>query len=203
MEAVITGDIVNSEDYQATEWLGTLKDYFSKLGDTPIDWEIYRGDEFQLRVPLGQALEVAVHIKALMKSVKGLDVRMGVGIGEVTFVGSGVSESNGPAYQRSGRTFEGLKEHKQNLTIATGRKDYDRILNLMLRLALDFMDDWSPVSAEIVVMALEHPNESQKEIAARLNIQQSAVSQRQKRARLDLVQELLAYYSETIKEIRS
>lgn len=203
MEAIITGDIINSEDYKASEWLGTLKNYFSELGESPTDWEVYRGDEFQLRVPLEKALEVAIHIKALMKSIKGLDVRMGIGIGKVTFVGTGVSESNGPAYQLSGRTFEALKENKINLTIATGKKFYDRTLNLMIKLALDFIDDWSPVSAEIVAMALDNPNASQQEIAEHLNIQQSAVSQRQKRARLDLVQELLRYYTETIKEIAS
>lgn len=203
MEAIITGDIINSEDYKSSEWLGTLKNYFSELGESPTNWEVYRGDEFQLRVPLEKALEVAIHIKALMKSVKGLDVRMGIGIGDVTFVGVGVSESNGPAYQLSGRTFEALKENKINLTVATGKNFYDRTLNLMIKLALDFIDDWSPVSAEIVAMALDNPNESQQEIAERLNIQQSAVSQRQKRARLDLVQELLRYYTETIKEVAS
>lgn len=203
MEAIITGDIVNSEDYQASEWLEILKNYFSELGESPSDWEIYRGDEFQLRVPLENALEVAIHIKALLKSTKGLDVRMGIGIGEVTFVGVGVSESNGPAYRLSGRSFEALKENKINLTVATGDKFYDRTLNLMIKLALDFIDDWSPVSAEIVAMALESPTASQQEIAARLHIRQSAVSQRQKRARLDLVQELLRYYTETIKEIAS
>jgi len=200
MEAIITGDIINSDEYPASEWLDVLKNYFSKLGESPTDWEIYRGDEFQLRVPLKEALEVAIHIKALMKSIKGLDVRMGIGIGEVTFVGIGVSESNGPAYQLSGRTFEKLKENKINLTFSTGDKRYDRTLNLMVKLALDFIDDWSPVSAEIVAMALDNPKASQQEIAGQLNIQQSAVSQRQKRARLDLVQELLNYYSETIKD---
>jgi len=201
MEAIITGDIINSEDYQASEWLDILKNYFSKLGESPADWEIYRGDEFQLKLPLAPALEVALHTKALMKSIKGLDVRMGIGIGQVTFVGTSVSESNGPAYQLSGRTFEALKKNKINLMVATGNPMYDRTLNLMIKLALDFIDDWSPVSAEIVAMALENPNASQQETAARLDIQQSAVSQRQKRARLDLVQELLTYYSETVKDI--
>ena len=202
MEAIITGDIINSDEYPASEWLDVLKNYFSKLGESPTDWEIYRGDEFQLRVPLEEALEVAIHIKALMKSIKGLDVRMGIGIGEVTFVGTGVSESNGPAYQLSGRTFEKLKENKINLTFSTGDKRYDRTLNLMVKLALDFIDDWSPVSAEIVAMALDNPKASQQEIAERLNIQQSAVSQRQKRARLDLVEELLEYYPQTVKRMK-
>ena len=202
-QAIITGDIINSEQHNSSEWLGTLKSYFSKLGKSPEDWEIYRGDEFQLKVPLNKALETAIHIKALMKSVKGLDVRMGIGLGEVTFIGNGVSESNGPAYRRSGRTFESLKEDKSKLTIATGDGFYDDTLNLALKLALDFMNDWSTVSAEIVVMALENPDASQKEFAAKLGIQQSAVSQRQKRARLDLVFELLKYYSRISKEIVS
>ena len=203
MEAIITGDIVNSEQQPNANWLHVLKQYLSSLGESPTVWEVYRGDEFQLKVPLSTALETAIHIKALMKSIKGLDVRMGIGLGDITFIGSGVSESNGPAYRRSGRTFEALKEDKNKLTIATGDGFYDDTLNLILKLALDFMNDWSTVSAEIVAITLEDPEASQKKMAKRLGIQQSAVSQRQKRARLDLVFELLAYYSKIIKEIAS
>ncbi|WP_276167171.1 SatD family protein [Zobellia alginiliquefaciens] len=201
MVAIITGDIINSENHNSSEWLGILKDYLSKLGNSPIDWEVYRGDEFQLKIAKEDALEAAIHIKALIKTVKGLDVRMGIGLGNETFKGVGVSESNGPAYHRSGRTFESLKEDKLNLTIATGNGFFDDTLNLMLKLALHFMDDWSTVSAEIIVLALDNPSASQREIAETLNIQQSAVSQRQKRARLDLVLELLEYYTKTLKEL--
>lgn len=201
MIAIITGDIINSENYGVSEWLGMLKKYLSNFGESPTDWEVYRGDEFQLKIPYEDVLGAAIHIKALMKTIKGLDVRMGIGLGTETFKGVGVSESNGPAYHRSGRTFESLKEDKLNLTIATGSGFYDDTLNLMLKLALDFMDDWSTVSAEIVVLAFEHPKASQKELADRLGIQQSAVSQRQKRARLDLVFELLDYYDTILKEL--
>ena len=201
MIAVVTGDIIKSENYETSTWLDLLKNYFARLGESPADWDIYRGDEFQLRIGDEEALSTAIHIKALIKTIKGLDVRMGIGLGTQTFRGTGVSESNGPAYHRSGRTFESLKEDKLNLTIATGSDFYDDTLNLMLKLALDFMDDWSTVSAEIVVLAFEHPNASQKELAKRLGIQQSAVSQRQKRARLDLVFELLDYYNNIVKEL--
>lgn len=201
MIAIITGDIVNSENYEVSEWLGILKKYLSNFGESPTDWEVYRGDEFQLKLPREDVLGAAIHIKALVKTIKGLDVRMGIGLGTETFRGVGVSESNGPAYHRSGRTFESLKEDKLNLTIATGSGFYDDTLNLMLKLALDFMDDWSTVSAEIVVLAFEYPKASQAALAERLGIQQSAVSQRQKRARLDLVFELLDYYDNILKEL--
>ncbi|WP_047245111.1 SatD family protein [Maribacter thermophilus] len=201
MIAIITGDIVNSENHPSSEWMDILKEYFSRFGPAPMNWEIYRGDEFQLKVTQENALLVAIQIKAILKSIKGLDVRMGIGIGLETYIGSGVSESNGPAYQRSGRKLESLKDSKVNLSIATGNEFYDRTLNLMLRLALDFMDDWSVVSAEIIALVLDEPNASQKEIAKKLGIKQSAVSQRLKRARLNLVLDLLDYYEKQIKEI--
>ena len=202
MLAIITGDIINSENYKASEWIGMLKAYFNTLGNTPDTWEIYRGDEFQLKVDYEDALRVAIHVKALIKTIKGLDVRMGIGLGDETFRGLGVSESNGPAYHRSGRTFESLKEDKLNLTMATGSGFYDDTINLMLKLALDFMDDWSTVSAEIVVLALDNPDASQAVLAEKLGIRQSAVSQRLSRARLDLVLELLKYYEKILTELR-
>ncbi|MGB5821529.1 MAG: SatD family protein [Saonia sp.] len=201
MLAIITGDIINSENYTSSEWMDILKKYLSRLGESPAHWEIYRGDEFQLRIKPEQALRTAIHIKAIIKSIKGLDVRIGIGIGTETFTGTRVSESNGTAHQRSGRTFETLKKQKLNLAIATANKVYDRRMNLLLKLALDFMDDWSQVSAEVVALSLEKPNALQQQVSEQLKIQQSAVSQRQKRARLDLVLELLDYYTQTLKEI--
>lgn len=198
MIAVITGDIINSEHYKVAEWLDVLKQQLSKYGETPMHWEVYRGDEFQIKVPVVQALKVAISIKACIKKVKGLDVRMGIGLGDESFVGESVSESNGTAYQLSGRIFEKLKDQKLSLAVATENIEYDVVLNLIIKLALDFMDDWSPVSAEIIALALEKPDMQQQEIADKLGVQQSAISQRQKRARLDLVQQVLEYYSSTI-----
>lgn len=202
MIAIITGDIINSEEHKASEWIGILKNQFAKWGETPIDWEIYRGDEFQLKIAPKKALWAALQIKAIVKSIKDLDVRMAIGVGSEDFKGASVSESNGTAYKRSGRTFETLKEEKLNLAIATGNKKENQSLNLMIRLGLDFMDEWTSVSAEIVAIALSNPKTSQQDIAEQLSIQQSAVSQRQKRARLDLVEELLEYYPQTVKRMK-
>jgi predicted DNA-binding protein YlxM (UPF0122 family) len=201
MIAIITGDIMNSDHYAASEWMDILKSYLGRQGETPHDWEIYRGDEFQIRTTPQKALKMAIQIKALIRSINKLDVRMGIGLGSETFVGSSVSQSNGKAYQRSGRIFETLKEQKLNLALVTGDEDRDATLNLMLKLALNFMDDWSTVSAKMVSLTLDEPNVSQQEVADQLKIRQSAVSQRLKRARMDLVLDLLAYYEGNLKDI--
>ena len=202
MIAIITGDIINSQGNKTSGWLDGLKKYLDDVGKTPKDWEIYRGDEFQVRTFPENALRVAIQIKALIKCDQALDVRMGIGIGTETFRADKVGQSNGEAYQRSGRLFETLKEKKINLAIATGDRDRDRTLNLIFGLALDFMDNWSPVSAEMVVQAMKHPEDSQQRMAERFGVRQSAISQRLNRARMDLVLDVLQYYGSLIKEMK-
>jgi hypothetical protein len=201
MIAVITGDIVNSEQYPSSIWMPILKKVLNKYGVQPEIWDIYRGDEFQLKTSPLIALAAAIQIKAVIKSVKNLDVRIAIGIGDETYSGGRITEANGSAYKRSGRMFETLKEEKRTLALASGNDTQDHILNLMIKLALDFMDDWSTVSANTVAYTLEHPESSQEAMARHFKIKQSAVSQRQKRSRIQLLQELLEYYQLTIKQI--
>ncbi len=68
-------------------------------------------------------------------------------------------------------------------------QDFDEEMNLYLKLASVFMDNWSVASAELVEMALRHPSFTQKEIGLHLGIKQNSVSGRWKRAHVD---ELLA-----------
>jgi len=198
MIAILTGDIINSGGHEAKAWMPVLKKQLSKFGQTPEEWEVYRGDEFQIKTTPEKALALGVLLKAKVKTIKGLDVRLAIGMGNESFKSTRISESNGTAYQNSGRVFETLRAQKLNMAIKTGSAGKDLTLNLILKLALDFMDNWSVVSAEIIHLALENPQMQQQELATLLGIQQSAISQRQKRARLDLVQEVLAYYSDTI-----
>lgn len=195
MIAVLTGDVINSAGHSPKGWLVELKALLGGIGSNPEDWEIYRGDEFQLRLQAGKALETAVRIKALLKCRKGMDARIGIGLGEETYHTTRVSESNGPAYRESGRVFDRLREEKVHLQLASGNTLTDKGMNLMLKLASHIMDDWSPVSAEAVLKVLQSPEAPQDQIACELGIQQSAVSQRLRRARMDLLEELLSYYS--------
>lgn len=201
MIAILTGDIINSAAYPEVPWMEQLKAYFSKKGAPPGDWEIFRGDEFQLKVPVIDALQTAIYIKALIRSNPGLDVRIAIGLGSENRIAERISESNGSAYQRSGRTFSYLKKKKSNLRITTGQPEFDETWNLILALSLNFMDHWSSVSAEITTLSLNHPNRSQEALARQLNIKQSAISQRRKRARWKLLKAVLDHYEKQIHKL--
>lgn len=197
MIAVLTADIIDSAQKPASQWLAPLRACLQEFGDQPADWEIYRGDEVQLRISPQKALLAAVRLKALLRSLKGLDIRIAIGLGGESVRANRVGESNGTAYMRSGRAFGQLRHQKSNLWVDSGNEAADATLNLLLKMALHFMDQWSAASAETVARALVHPAASQEQLAGQLGIRQSAVSQRRARARLDLVEDLLAYYRET------
>jgi len=192
MTSVITGDIIKSRAIEnPQEWLMPLKNALSHLEPNTKYWEIYRGDSFQIEVrDPSKAFEAASYIKACVKMIKGLDVRLAIGIGKKTFEGDKVTESNGQAFQFSGDTLESLKKEKLNLKIKSKNSQRDTYFNLYFKLALIAMDHWTVNSAEIVKLVLENPKALQKQLGDLLGINQNAVSQRQKRAYLDHILEL-------------
>ena len=201
MIAIITGDIVNSRKLSSKIWIDGLKKLLNTFGKNPIEWDIYRGDEFQLEVKNPEdALFFALQIKSYFKSIK-MDVRMSIGLGEMTYKAKKISESNGSAFSRSGEVFETLKKQKINLAINSGNAAFDDEINLMLRLCLTFMDNWLMQSAEFVLKAIENPSLSQEEIGVKLGINQAAVSRRRKRAQFDLVMEVEKYFRNKVKTI--
>lgn len=203
MTSIITGDIIKSRKALREElWLKPLKSALSAVSQDASFYDIYRGDSFQLECTgIEDSFRNAVYIKAFLKSVKGLDVRMSIGIGTKDYQGETVSESNGEAFIYSGETFETLKKEKQNLKLKTSNDMLNKELNLYFRLALIAMDNWTTNSAEIVKLSLEHPNMIQKELAQLIGISQDAVSKRQKRAYLDEILELDLMYRHKIEKL--
>lgn len=200
MISILTGDIINSRKLPSAAWMEGLKVLLNTVGSTPQQWEIYRGDEFQVEIKNPEeALHLAIRIKAYLRTLK-LDARMSIGIGDKTYSADRISESNGTAFVRSGEVFSTLKKQKLTLAINSGNENFDLPLNLMLKLALTFMDQWLVQSAEFVQLALEN-DRPQEELGKKLGINQAAVSRRRKRAHFDLVLELETYFRNTIKKL--
>jgi hypothetical protein len=200
MTSIITGDIIRSRRAAGPEeWLQPLKSLFSTLGAEPRTWQFFRGDSFQLEVAYpGNALKVALQVKATVKCIKGLDVKLAIGIGSKNYAAPRITESNGEAFIFSGELFD--KMRKRNLAIKTPWNDFDRQMNLCFELALLTMDRWTQNSAEIVKISLESPDLTQRELGESLGITQGRVSDRQKRAGFEEIMKLEKRYHEMVME---
>ena len=204
MVSIITGDIIKSRtNTQPEVWLAVLKHSLENIAESPKQWELYRGDSFQLEVnAIEDSFKAAMYIKACIKTIRGLDVRLAIGIGNKSFEGENILESNGEAFQFSGETLEALKKEKRHLKIKTPHTKLDEELNLYFKLALISMDHWTTNSAEIVKLSIEKPNMLQQDLGNIIGINQNAVSSRQKRAHLDTLLELDAIFRKKISTLR-
>lgn len=201
MVAVITGDIIHSAKMKPRQWMSKLKTALGKFGTTPDNWEVYRGDAFQLEIKdVSKALWIAIHLKAMLKATPGLDARMSIGFGRKDFKAKKISQANGSAFVNAGHKFDMLKTEKVNMAIYSGKEKFDDEMNLFLKFALTFMDSWTATSAALVNVFMSNPAKTQSEIAALLKINQSAVSQRKKRAHFDLIEDLDKHFKQRIKE---
>lgn len=203
MIAVLTGDIIKSQEIaKPSIWLEALKNALDVLTKKEKFWSIYRGDSFQLELsdPM-EAYMAAIYIKACIKTIKNLDIRIAIGIGKKEHQGKDVSESNGPAFVYSGETLEELKKIKTNLKLKSENSAFDEEINLYLKLLLIGIDNWTVNSAEIVKLTIENPNMLQTELAVLIDTSQNAVSKRQKRANLDEIFALDKMYKSKLKAL--
>lgn len=199
MICILTGDIKGSRKAKSKNWLAELKELFLQFGKNPADWEIYRGDEFQIEIKdCEEALLIAFQIKAFLRTIS-LDARMSIGIGEKTSKAKRISESNGSAFVYSGEAFDVMKKNKINLVVQSADNQFNKDMNLLIRLGLSFMDNWLAQQAEYVLLAINNPELSQEEMGEILKINQAAVSKRRKRANFDLMLEINLAYVEKLK----
>ena len=197
MSGILTGDIINSREDEG--WQQELVAILDQYGTAPQDWEIYRGDSFQLEVDATTALKAAIHIKAVIKTRAELDVRIAIGLGDKTYTATQITQANGSAFVHSGTAFDAIKNN--TLVLQSASKDFDETLNVMLSLASLTMDNWPPVTAAIVKARLEAPELNQTELSKQLNKAQSAISKALSRAGYDEVTKMLTYYEKQIETL--
>ena len=199
MIAVITGDIINSRTSQTQDWLKYLKSVLNQYGQSPKQWEIFRGDSFQLVIKPENALFAAIHIKAAVKQTKTQDVRMAIGLGEETNTEKKITESYGSAYIRSGECFDALK--KQTLAIKSSDEQWNNLFNLLLSLALLTANTWTGIVAQVITTVLENPEKHQTEIAKLINKSQSSISEALKRGGYEEIMKLNSYYQTQLPKL--
>lgn len=216
MVAVLTADLIDSSFYEEEvldKVLNALKDEFEFITDTfgenVVRLKIYRGDSFQgiIKKP-EEALQVALQIKAAVNRThlkqtkknktysKIADFKIAIGIGTMDLEREEIAESNGQAFQFSGRTLDEMKNENRKTRLKTEYSDLNDEFNASLLLLDTITDKWSTASAEVVYFLLRGLKE--REIAAEINISQSAVNQRKKAAGWEAISALLKRYRKVI-----
>lgn len=217
MVAVLTADLIDSSQYEEDVLemvLNSLKKEFEQIAkdysEDKVRFKIYRGDSFQgvLKEP-EEALHIAIQIKAAVNRIhlkettkykaysKIADFKMAIGIGTQDLEREAIAESNGQAFQFSGRTLDEMKTENRKTRLKTTDNNVDDEMNTSLLLLDTITDKWSTASAEVVYYLLRGLKE--REVAEILSISQSAVNQRKKAAGWDAVSGLLNRYRAVIK----
>ena len=179
-------------------WMKELTGALDVFGRTPTQWEIYRGDSFQLEVMPEDAFYATMLIKANVKQFDPLNVRLAIGIGEKEHTAEKITASNGTAFIYSGECFDGLK--KQTLAIRSPWKTMDESLNISFELASLIMDHWTPASSEAVAYMLANPEINQEMAAKKLRKSQSTISEALNRAGFKTIMKLEGYFRRIIQE---
>lgn len=216
MIAVLTADLIDSSLYDEKVLklvLDTLKSEFeditSRYGGKSVKLDIYRGDSFQgiVKDPV-EALLVAMQIKAAINRIhlqktkksktyaKIADFKIAIGIGTQNIAREAIAESNGQAFQFSGRTLDEMKNENRKTRLKTQLDDINEEFDTSFFLLDTITDKWSTASAEVVYYLLRDLKE--REVAEELGISQSAVNQRKKAAGWEAIASLLARYRKVI-----
>jgi hypothetical protein len=198
--AALTCDIIDSSLLSADE----IKDYQQKIesfGDKRILIlpQFYRGDSFQLAVKPAAALEIAVRIRIEMKRFhEKNDVRISVGVGQVSTLNENVLFSAGSAFEISGKNLDQLKSRKLNLLIQTE----DPLLNDELETYCYFADaiinGFTKIQSNIIYYKLQGLDQSG--IANILEISQPAVSKSLKTANWQTIERFMKRYKTLIDQ---
>ena len=197
---VITGDIIGFTKVKTKE-----REKLVQLSQELItSWvgikyaQIFRGDSFQIVFDdASEALRRSIQIRCWFKKFDFdekamLDARMSIGVGQISYHGTTVLDSDGEAFHISGRVFDKLEEDEL-IKIVTPDKVLNEQLNIICRLMDVIMSGWTRSQAEVVFLVLE--NKTQKQMAEELQVVQSAVNNRLKLSKWKEIERAVRYIS--------
>lgn len=180
--AVITGDVIASSQLNTSQRkkLQTIIDEFiatfTKLYPD-MQFQQYRGDSMQLALTTNKqyALSIALQLESTLVA-ESFAVRLGIGVGDISFTSKDVITSDGSAFQVSGPLVDELKKKNEWIGIASTDKAFNAEW-LVQSASLNFLlQRLSPSQAEALTLHLQ--NMKQNDIAQALKISQPSVHQR-------------------------
>jgi hypothetical protein len=197
--AVLTGDVVRSSALSSQE-NADLQEKITGYRHPCIMMEarFYRGDSFQIAVKPRDALWLALKFRADVKRWReNNDIRISIGIGEVTEWNDNILLSNGKAFELSGKNLDVIKNQSLNLIITSNYPELNSEMETYCFITDRLIRDLTIAQASVFYYKLD--GSSQSEISRILNISQPAVSKSLNAADWQTIEKLLNRYSQIIE----
>lgn len=197
---VLTGDITGFTKIPSKKrekLIQSIPDLFTSWV-APEYAQIFRGDSFQLLFKNPQeGLRRTIQLRCWFKKSTItddilLDARMAIGVGQISYYGDTVLDSDGEAFHISGRAFDAMEEG-EFIKIVTADQLMNEQLNIICRLMDVIISGWTRSQAEAIFLVLE--NKTQQQMADELNVVQSAINNRLKLAKWKEIERTIRYIS--------
>lgn len=191
---VITGDVQASAEMSISQRELLYQAFGQLAGKSRGRYEYFiRGDSFQILMEEDALLE-CLRLKTYLHGELAVRVRVSIGIGEVSLLRKRISDSDGEAFRYSGRTLEEMKARDQWTRIATANEYVNGEWNIHTT-TLDYLENSRTTNqSEALYWFLR--DETQQEIARRLDISQPSVHSRLKGAGWPLIEKILQRYEQ-------
>ena len=221
LHAVLTGDVIGSTRlgpdararlpdalYDAFESVHAVHSLRSALA-----FDVFRGDAWQLYVEHpAAALQVAVTFRAWLRADAEVDSRVALVVDAVDFVDvENVSESDGPAFRRSGYALDGLGRRTMACLLPEGWTPSTRqlLFNTIASATGAFVERWTSAQAQAVALTLSLPPTSgryagQEQVAAAWTpepVSQPTVSEHLRKAHWDVIEEYLDSFADEVERL--
>lgn len=176
--AILTGNLLSrSKKADTLTAVEQLKTMLLSFGLRPYYWEIFLGTSFQIVIDEPEkALEKALLLKAAIKTVKGMDVRISIGIGTLELRSSKATECIGEAFEKSLFQFDYLGAQNLTLGLNTPWPALNEYLNASLPLLENICGKWKPATAQIILNYIAGNYPKQKEMANQMGLSQAMIS---------------------------
>lgn len=181
------------------------------LGDSAFD--VFRGDSWQMFVERPEhALRVAVAFRAWLRAYADTDSRIALVVDTVDFVDfRHVSESDGPAFRRSGYALDGLGRRSMACLLPEQWQGTTRqlLFNTVASAVGAFVDGWTQAQAQAVSLTLSllptsGDYASQEQVAAAWTpepVSQQAVSANLRKAHWSVIEEYFDLFASEVEHL--
>jgi len=205
--AVLSADCIESTLWTVKERELVMETLTNELKEIPDSkYEFYRGDSFQLVLKdPSESLKVALGLKTSINKLLfenndlgniQADIRISIGIGEESIQRPLIAQSDGSAYQFSGKRLDTMKKDQRILCVSSANEDFNAEFNTSLLLFEEITKRWSIASAEAIYFSLKGYKETS--LAKLLDIGQPSVNKRKKVAAWNSIDVLIKRFGQAV-----